>query len=76
MIKDIYKIPNDYFWKMVDEYESIPISKRTVREACDMIINACNHFNIKDLDEAIADYELLTTKQTSTFVKNYLKKGL
>lgn len=72
----INKIPNEHFWNMVDKYESIPVYKRTVSEACDMIIHTYNHFKIKDLDEAIADYELLTSKQASTFVKNYLKKGL
>ena len=71
--KNNSKIPNDYFWNMIDEYESIPASKRTVSEACEMIVNAYNHFKIKDLDEAIADYELLTSNAATPYVKRYLE---
>lgn len=67
------KIPNDYFWNMIDEYESIPASKRTVSEACDMIVDAYSLFKIKDLDEAIADYELLTSNEATSYVKRYLE---
>lgn len=67
------KIPNDYFWKAVDAYES---GNRTVRSGCDDIIALHTRFGVKDLEEAIADYELLTNKEASTFVRNYLKKGL
>lgn len=69
------KIPNDYFWKMIDSYESVPVSQRNVREACDMIVDAHIKFNITDLDEAVADYELLTSKEASKFVKNYITKS-
>jgi hypothetical protein len=66
-------ISNDFFWKAVDAYES---GTKSVRDGCDIIITLHNKFKIKNLDEAIADYKLLTAKEASSFVKNYLKKGL
>jgi hypothetical protein len=67
------RVPNDYFWKAVDAYES---GDRSVRSGCDDIIAMHTRFGIKDLEEAVADYELLTNKEASAFVRNYLKKGL
>lgn len=67
------KIPNDYFWKAIDAYES---GDRSVRSGCKDIVALHKRFGVRNLDEAIADYELLTNKEASTFVKNYLKKEL
>ena len=67
------RIPNEYFWKAVDAYES---GDRSVRGGCNDIIAMHTRFGIKDLEEAVADYELLTNREASTFVRNYLKKGL
>lgn len=67
------KLPDDYFWKIVDNYED---GDKTVRSACNHIVDAHKVFNINDLDEAIADYERLTGREASTFVKNYLKINL
>ena len=73
MSKIVNRIPDDYFWGLVDGYES---GDRSVRSACNDIISAHKRFDIKDLDEAVADYERLTGRNASTFVKNYLKQGL
>lgn len=64
-------LPDDYFWRLVDSYES---GDKSVRGACNDIVSAHKAFNINDLDEAIADYERLTGREASTFVKNYLKR--
>jgi hypothetical protein len=69
----VNRIPDDYFWRLVDDYES---GDRSVRGACADIISAHKRFGIKNLNEAIADYERLTGRDASTFVKNCLKKGL
>lgn len=73
MNKTINRIPDDYFWRLVDDYES---GNRSVRCACADIVSAHKRFGIKDLDEAVADYERLTGKEASTFVKNCLKQSL
>jgi hypothetical protein len=73
MNSTVKRIPDDYFWRLVDDYES---GDRSVRGACTDVINAHKRFGIKDLDEAVADYERLTGRDASTFVKNCLNRGL
>jgi hypothetical protein len=73
MNKTVNRIPDDYFWRLVDDYES---GDSSVRSACTDIIDAHKRFGIKNLDEAVSDYERLTGRDASTFVKNYLKQGL
>ena len=65
------RIPNDYFWRLIDEYES---NSKTVRRACKIIARAHKTFCINNIEEAIADYERLTNKNITKFVIKYLSK--
>ena len=43
MNKKIEQVPNDYFWKLIDEYEN---GTKTFQKACDIIIKA--HKDMED----------------------------
>lgn len=63
------------FWDLVDQYESY--RKGNVRDAIDIIVDAYTYHKSNDVEQALADYQLLTRgKKISKFVRNQITTQL
>lgn len=68
-------LSNEEFWDLVDQYESY--RKGNVRDAIDIIVDAYTYHKSNDVDQALADYQLLTRgKKISKFVRNQITTQL
>ena len=67
-------LSNEEFWKLTDEYEKL--KRRKKFEGADMIIDAYKRHRSHNIDGAIADYQLLTNMEPTSYIVNRIKRKL